>query len=132
MTGYVMRFKGKVLPVMNMLTRDNKMTADPARAAKVVLKRAQDEWVATTCSPHELLPKIVGPDTRYMMQWRGEWRPVIAMADRQGTPTTLVIQAAIALLYLNPTQRASCHVNVGDIVERFDRDPDVRPWEYID
>jgi len=73
--------------------------------------------------------KVDGPDSRYMMQWQGEWRAVIFMLDQTNTPTTLAIRATKALLYLSPTRGAACLVTPGDLVERFDRNPNDRVWE---
>lgn len=76
--------------------------------------------------------RIEGPDTRYMMQWKGAWRPVTNMFDHQSDPTTLAMRAAKAVLYIEPGHWVACLVSPGEIVERDDRDPNLRDWEYID
>lgn len=69
--------------------------------------------------------------------WRGEWRPVIAMIDSNNHPTTLVSRAIKVVLHVEAERWMSPHyhvailVNPGEVVERFDRDPSARVWEYI-
>lgn len=74
---------------------------------------------------------MTGPDSKYMMQWGGAWRPVVNMFDYSNAPTTLALRAAKAVLYVSDTCWIVCLVSPGDIVERPDRDPSEREWEYI-
>lgn len=69
-----------------------------------------------------------------MMQWAGKWRPVIHMFDAQNIPTTLAQRAAKCVLWCNePPDNGFVPLTCspGEIVERFDRDPDAREWDYI-
>jgi hypothetical protein len=78
---------------------------------------------------------MTGPDTKYMMQWCGKWRPVIHMYDAKKVQTTLATRAAIAVLWCNEPPDygyVPLAVNPGDIVERPGRDPSKLAWEYID
>jgi hypothetical protein len=70
-----------------------------------------------------------GPDTKYMMQWKGEWRPVTNMFDHGKMPTTMAMRAATAVLYISDDIWVACTVSPGEIVERPDRDPKLRIWE---
>lgn len=72
---------------------------------------------------------IAGPDTKYMMQWRGEWRGVVNMWDFHNVPTTLAMRAVKAVLYVSPSYWVATLVNPGEIVERYDRDPKQRQWD---
>jgi hypothetical protein len=72
------------------------------------------------------------PDTKYQILWRGEWRPVVHMYDAHNQPTTLVLRAAKAVLWVTDTYWVATYVNPGEITERFDRDPKLRVWEYVD
>jgi hypothetical protein len=69
------------------------------------------------------------PDSKYMMQWQGEWRAVTNMFDHMNVPTTLSIRAAKAVLYVNDDCWIAVSVSPGEIVERFDRDPKLRSWD---
>lgn len=76
--------------------------------------------------------KIVGPDTRYMMQWRGEWHAVTNMLDSNRKETHDLMRAAIAVLFVEPNYWVTTLVSPGDVVERHDRDPLRREWDWID
>lgn len=77
--------------------------------------------------------RIVGPDTKYMMQWQGAWRPVTNLFDGRGVETTFASRATAAVLFLTLDYWVTCLiVNPGDLVERGDRDPNARTWDYID
>ena len=73
----------------------------------------------------------LGPDSKYAMQWDGEWRAVVNMFDHMNVPTTLALHAAKAVLYISPDEWVACGVTPGDIVERFDRDPKLRVWDHL-
>lgn len=78
---------------------------------------------------------IDGPDTKYKMLWRGEWRAVTHMLDHHNTPTTLAVRAAKVVLYVGDYGRSgwtACSVTPGDLIERTDRNPNAREWDYID
>jgi hypothetical protein len=76
-----------------------------------------------------------GPDTRYMMQWCGKWRPVLNMIDANSVPTTLVLRATRAVLWCDDPPTANGWVAVvchpGEIAERFDRDLKKRQWDAL-
>lgn len=75
-----------------------------------------------------------GPDSKYMMLWCGKWRPVIRMLDHQNLPTTLALRATKAVLWCNePPDNGYVPVLVspGEIVERFDRDPNAMRWDVL-
>lgn len=74
---------------------------------------------------------LSGPDSKYMMQFLGEWRAVTNMFDAANNDTTNALRAAKAVLFVSKDQWVAIAVNPGDIVERFDRDPDARTWESI-
>lgn len=75
--------------------------------------------------------RLTGPDTKYMMMWKGAWRPVVNMFDGQKEETTNPVRATSAVLFAE-TCWVACVVSPGEIVERMDRDPNLRQWEYID
>jgi hypothetical protein len=66
-----------------------------------------------------------------MMQWRGAWRPVTNMWDQNNIPTTMAVRAVKVVLFLTKGEWVACAVAPGEVVERFDRDPNARVWEYI-
>lgn len=75
---------------------------------------------------------INGPDTKYMMQWCGKWRPVTHMYDAQNIPTTLAMRAAKCVLWCNEAPDygfvgTACYP--GEIVERTDRSPKRGKWD---
>jgi hypothetical protein len=73
---------------------------------------------------------IVGPDTKYAMQWGGKWRPVVNMIDRTNRQTDEVTQCAKVVLYISEDEWVAARVvTPGDLVERVDRDADARFWE---
>jgi hypothetical protein len=72
-----------------------------------------------------------GPDSKYMMQWAGEWHAVVDMFDHRNVPTTLALHAAKAVLYISPDEWVAVAVVPGEIVERSDRDPRLRTWESL-
>lgn len=78
---------------------------------------------------------MTGPDTKYQMQWGGAWRPVVQMVDYNNTPTTLAMRAVKAVLWCHEPPDCGCYVptvvSPGDLVERFDRDPNEREWDFI-
>jgi hypothetical protein len=74
---------------------------------------------------------IVGPDTKYMMQWGGEWRAVTHMLDVNNMPTTLAMRAAKVVLFVSESEWIATAVYPGEIVERTDREPGRRPWDYV-
>lgn len=76
--------------------------------------------------------KLVGPDTKYMMQWMGAWRPVTNLFDQHRIETTLALRASIAVIFIAPGAWVTTLVTPGDLVERVDRDPKLREWDYID
>lgn len=76
--------------------------------------------------------RVDGPDSKYAMQWRGEWRAVVNMFDHGNVATTSANRCAKAVLYVAEDYWVACAVVPGDLVERFDRQPDVREWDYID
>lgn len=72
------------------------------------------------------------PDTKYQMMWCGKWRPVLRMYDSNNTPTTLALRATKAVLWCDePPDNGwvATLVYPGEIVERFDRDPNKREWD---
>lgn len=71
-------------------------------------------------------------DSKYKMMWRSEWRPVVEMYDGNNIPTTLALRAVKAVLFVTPTYWVSTYVHPGEIVARFNRDPNAVDWEYID
>ena len=74
-----------------------------------------------------------GPDTRYMMFWRGAWRPVVHMLAANNAQTFNVMQAGKAVLYVAEAFGwVAVSINPGDLIERVDRDPARREWAYID
>ena len=73
-----------------------------------------------------------GPDTKYKMMWRGDWRAVTNMLDSSNNETTLVLHATKAVLFVAKGQWVAVVVNPGEIVTRTDRDPKNREWEYVD
>ena len=130
---YVMRYNGVMCPVTYMIDRSNRKTDDPTKAVKAVLFVREDVWVATTCRPDDIVPRVIGPDTKYMLQWKGEWRPVLGMLMMDGTPTTLAMRAYKAVLYIEGADyMVRTAVSPGEIMERYDRDPEKREWDYID
>lgn len=76
--------------------------------------------------------KLDGPDTRYMMMWKGAWRPVTNMFDQRKVETNIAATAVIAVLFVKPDYWVTTVVNSADLIERVDRDPKVRVWDYID
>jgi hypothetical protein len=74
---------------------------------------------------------IVGPDSKYMMQWSGEWRAVTNLFDHNGNPTIWAMRAAKAVLFVADGYWVSCVVQPGDLIERLDRDPNIRDWDYV-
>ncbi len=74
---------------------------------------------------------IAGPDTKYMMQWGGQWRAVTNMFDHQNIATTLAIRAVKAVLFVAQDCWVVTLVAPGEIVERLDRDPKARQWDVI-
>lgn len=76
--------------------------------------------------------KVEGPDSKYVMMWRGAWRPVVNMIDHVGADTTLVNRATRVVLYVRQDYWVAAVVNPGDLVQRTDRNPSARVWEYID
>lgn len=76
----------------------------------------------------------IWPDTKYQMMWRGKWRPVLAMFDANNVPTTLAQRAAKVALWWTDAQGWVAVVvsHPGEIVERFDRDPNLRVWDDLD
>lgn len=73
----------------------------------------------------------IGPDSKYMMQWAGEWRAVVNMFDHRNIPTTLALHTAKAVLYISPDEWVAVAVAPGDVVERSDRDPKLRLWDHL-
>jgi hypothetical protein len=77
---------------------------------------------------------IAGPDTKYMMIWCGKWRPVVCMWTAQNVPTTLALHAAKAVIWCKEpphNEWVAVAVNPGEVIERFDRDPERRKWDTI-
>jgi hypothetical protein len=74
---------------------------------------------------------ISGPDTKYMMQWGGEWRPVTNMFDHMNMPTTMAMRAVKAVLYVSDDVWIAVAVSPGEIIERAERDPKLRQWEAL-
>lgn len=72
-----------------------------------------------------------GPDTKYQMMWRNEWRPVTNMWDIFNDPTTLAARCVKAVLYINDDEWVVLLTSPGEIIERFDRDPYLREWETL-
>ncbi len=75
--------------------------------------------------------ECAGPDTRYMMQWRGKWRPVVNMFDAQNVPTTLAMRCVKAVLFVSFDYWVATLVAPGEIVERYNRDPRAQRWDMI-
>jgi hypothetical protein len=69
-----------------------------------------------------------GPDTRYMMMWGGEWRPVTNMFTADGNLTDSVLRAAKAVLFVEDGDWVATLVSPGDLIARQDRDPEAREW----
>ena len=77
---------------------------------------------------------IAGPDSKYMMQWCGRWRPVLNMYDGNNTPTTNVLRVTKVVLWCNEPPDygfVGCIASPGDLVERMDRNPNARKWDFI-
>lgn len=68
------------------------------------------------------------PDTKYRMMWGGAWRPVTYMIGQGKDQTHNVLHATRAVLFVSEDTWIATTVNPGDIIERFDRDPDARNW----
>lgn len=74
---------------------------------------------------------IDGPDSKYMMQWQGEWRAVLVMFDGQGYMTTSAMRAVKVVLYISEEHVAVTPVSPGEVLGRTDRDPAQRKWDWI-
>jgi hypothetical protein len=60
------------------------------------------------------------PKTKYRMFYAGEWRPVIQMLDANNVPTTLVLRAARAALYVSHDNLVAVAVGTADLMENDD------------
>lgn len=76
--------------------------------------------------------RALGPDSKYMMQWMGVWRPVMNMFDHRNVPTTLALRACKAVLYVSEDYWVATRCDPGEIVERPGRSPNDREWEPLD
>lgn len=76
--------------------------------------------------------RFAGPDSKYIMMWRGAWRPVMNLFDHNSAPTTDALRAAKVVLFVNPDHWVATLVNPGDLILRPGRDPNETDWEYID
>jgi hypothetical protein len=54
------------------------------------------------------------PKTKYRMFWAGEWRPVLHMLDANNVPTTLVIRATRAVLFMKHGRLVAVTVGPSD------------------
>jgi hypothetical protein len=68
-------------------------------------------------------------DTKYKMMFAGEWRAVTNMFDGANNETTLAIRAVKVVLHIDDDRWAAVAVSPGDLIERFDRNPDDRAWD---
>lgn len=78
------------------------------------------------------MSRLPGPDTRYMMLWKGEWRPVVNMFDASNRQIEDALRVVKAVLYVRPAHWVATLAAPGEIIERTDRDPNARQWEYVD
>lgn len=75
---------------------------------------------------------VIGPDTKYMMLWDGEWRAVVNMFDHTKRETFEPMRAVAVVLALPDGEWAATLATPGELIERVDRDPKRRGWIFVD
>lgn len=75
---------------------------------------------------------VIGPDSKYMMFWRGEWRAVMNILDASNHFTTNPLRASKAVVYVEPGVWGATLAGPADLIERDDRRTSDREWEMID
>ena len=76
--------------------------------------------------------KELGPDSRYIMLWRGAWRPVMNILDANNIERTDARYVAKAVLWVEHGYWVATLAGPADLIERPNRDPNEREWETID
>lgn len=76
---------------------------------------------------------MTGPDTKFKIMHRGEWRPVLHMVAANGLPTPNPLQVAAVVVWMEDGEREVVRdINASDIIAREDRHRQESRWYQIE